>query len=42
MVLGPYPPAQNQHVQDKNLGELSFARTHAGPVFVLARVQDNI
>ena len=34
-----YPRAQNQYVQEKNLGELIFARMHAGPIFALARIQ---
>ena len=29
-------------MQEKNLGELLFARIHAGPVFALARIQENI
>ena len=37
-----YPPAQNQNMQEKILGELNFARVHAGPVFALARIQANI
>ena len=37
-----YPPAQNQYMQEKNLGELIFAWTHAGPVLALARIQENI
>ena len=37
-----YPPAQNQYMQEKNLGELIFARMHAGPVFALAWIQENI
>ena len=37
-----YPPAQNQYMQDKILGELIFARIHAGPVFALPRIQENI
>ena len=37
-----YPPAQNQYMQEKNLGELIFVRIHAGPVFALARIQENI
>ena len=39
---GPYPPAQNQYLQENILGELIFARVHAGPVFALARIQENI
>ena len=37
-----YPPAQNQYMQEKILGELIFPRMHAGPVFALARIQENI
>ena len=37
-----YPPAQNQYMQETILGELIFARIHAGPVFALARIQENI
>ena len=37
-----YPPAQNQYMQEKILGELIFARIHAGPAFALARIQENI
>ena len=37
-----YPPAQNQYMQEKILGELIFPRIHAGPVFALARIQENI
>ena len=37
-----YPPAQNQYMQEKNLGELIFPRIHAGPVFALAQIQENI
>ena len=37
-----YPPAQNQYMQEKFLGELIFARIHAGPVFALARIQETI
>ena len=37
-----YPPAQNQYMQEKILGELIFARIHAGPVFALARIQESI
>ena len=37
-----YPPAQNQYMQEKNLGELIFARIHEGPVFALARIQETI
>ena len=29
-------------MQEKNLGELIFARIHAGPVFALARIQEII
>ena len=29
-------------MQEKILGELIFARIHAGPVFALARMQENI
>ena len=29
-------------MQGKNLGELISARIHAGPVFALARIQENI
>ena len=29
-------------MQEKILGELIFARIHAGPVFALARIQENI
>ena len=36
------PPAQNQYMQEKILGELIFVRIHAGPVFALARIQENI
>ena len=36
------PPAQSQYMQEKNLGELIFVRIHAGPVFALARIQENI
>ena len=36
-----YPPAQNQYMQEKILGELIFVRIHAGPVFALARIQEN-
>ena len=35
------PPAQNQCMQEMILGELVFARTRAGPVFALARIQEN-
>ena len=38
----PYPPVQNQYMQEKKLGELIFARINAGPVFALARMQENI
>ena len=41
-VLLLYPSAQNQYMQEKILGELKFARIHAGLVFVLARIQENI
>ena len=37
-----YPPAQNQYMQEKFLGELIFPRIHAGPVFALAPIQENI
>ena len=37
-----YPPAQNQYMQEIILGQLIFARMHAGPVFALARIQENI
>ena len=37
-----YPPAQNQYMQEKILGELIFPRLHAGPVFALARIQEKI
>ena len=37
-----HPPAQNRYMQEKILGELIFARIHAGPVFALARIQENI
>ena len=37
-----YPPAHNQYMQEKILGELIFSRMHAGPVFALARIQENI
>ena len=37
-----YPPAQNQYMQEKIPGELIFPRIHAGPVFALARIQENI
>ena len=40
--FGKCPPAQNQYMQEKNLGELIFRRIHAGPVFALARIQENI
>ena len=40
-ILGHYPPAQNQYMQEKFLGELIFARMHAGPVLALARIQEN-
>ena len=36
------PPSQNQYMQENNLGELLFAQIHAGPVFALARIQENI
>ena len=36
------PPAQNQYMQELFLGELILARIHAGPVFALARIQENI
>ena len=29
-------------MQEKNPGELIFARIHAGPVFALARIQENV
>ena len=29
-------------MQETNLGELIFARIHAGPVFALARIQENV
>ena len=29
-------------MQEKNPGELIFARIHAGPVFALVRIQENI
>ena len=29
-------------MQEKNLGELIFSRIHAGPVFALAQIQENI
>ena len=32
----------NQYMQEKIPGELIFARIHAGPVFALARIQENI
>ena len=37
-----YPPAQNRYMQAKIPGELIFSRIHAGPVFALARIQENI
>ena len=40
--MGNYPPAQNQYMQEKILGELIFAPIHAGPVFALVRIQENI
>ena len=39
---GTYPLAQNQYMQEKMFWELIFARIHAGPVFALARIQENI
>ena len=42
LPLSRTPPAQNQYMQEKILGELIFARIHAGPVFALARIQENI
>ena len=42
MLFSDYPPAQNQYMQEKILGELIFSRIHAGPVFALARIQENI
>ena len=41
-LFSNYPPAQNQYMQEKILGELIFARIHAGRVFALARIQENI
>ena len=41
-MFGEYPPAQNQYMQENILGELIFARIHAGPVFALPRIQENI
>ena len=41
-AVDTYPPAQNQYMQEKHLGELILARIHAGPVFALARIQENI
>ena len=38
----PPPPPQNQYMQEKILGEIVFARIHAGPIFALARIQENI
>ena len=29
-------------MQEKNLGELIFLRIHAGPVFALAHIQENM
>ena len=48
--IGPFPlsqpiksPAQNQYMQEKNLGEfIFFSRIHAGPVFALSRIQEII
>ena len=37
-----YLPAQNQYLQEKNLGELIFARRQCWPVFALARIQENL
>ena len=37
-----YPPAQNQYMQEKHLGELIFSWIHVGPVFTLAQIQENI
>ena len=37
-----YPPGAKPIHAGKNLGELIFARIHAGPVFALARIQENI
>ena len=37
-----YPPAQNQYMQEKILGELIFARIYAGSVLALARIQENV
>ena len=37
---GNYPPAQNQNIQETNLGELIFARVRAGPAFALTRIQE--
>ena len=31
-----------EYMQERILGELIFARIHAGPVFALARIQENI
>ena len=35
------PPGTKPIYAGKNLGELIFARIHAGPVFALARTQEN-
>ena len=34
------PPAQNQYMQERKLGELIFSRIHGVPVFALARIQE--
>ena len=36
------PPGTKPIHAGKNLGELIFSRIHAGPVFALARIQENI
>ena len=36
-----YPPAQNQYMQEINLGKLIFVRINVGPVFALARKPEN-
>ena len=41
-AIRTYPPAQNRYMQEKNLGELIFASIHAGPVFALTRIQENV
>ena len=42
LYFSEYPPGQNQDMQEKILGELISARIHVGPVFALARMQENI